>query len=490
MAYHKKPRCDWKETPLRKNFDVAGGVVCKGCFEKKLEIDRLRAELSRLKSKIAYGAKTSGQMPVGAHTPPSKLDLKKSSAEELRRKKGGARQGHRGHGRRSICEERADEIVETTPEEHSCPGCGGELSCIGTRERSVIEARPLKAKQLLYRINRYRCGKCRAVVERKPETLPKCLYGNRLLSQAATMHYFHGITIGKLINMYGPNVTEGGLIQALHRLGSFCERALPKVVNRFRLDEVRHADETGWRNDGQSGYAWLFSSDNVSILKFAESRAAHVPKKIFGSVPLKGTLVVDRYGGYNKMPVQLQYCYAHLLREVEKLEQEFPDSKEVEQFSGVFITLLTQAMKLKNLEITNKEYYRRAKGIKSEMKAVIGSRYIHLGIRRIQQIFISKEHRLYCWVKDRRVPAHNNKAERELRPTVIARKVSFGSQSEAGARTRGAITSMLFTAKKRLPPEVALEDWLKDALDQISQNPKLNIYDLLPPERGPDPTGN
>lgn len=489
MAYEKKLP-EENRGRLRNGFDLNGGVECKGCFEKKLEIDRLRAEVARLKMKVADDAKSLGQLPIGAHTPPSKIDLKKNAPEDLRQKKGGAKRGHKGHGRKSVSEEAADEILETSPASHHCPDCGGDLSCVGSRERSVIEARPLKAKRILYHINRYRCSKCKAVVERKPEALPKCLYGNRLLSQAATMHYFHGITIGKLIDMFGSDVTEGGLIQALHRLGRHCEKAVPKAVNKFRRDEVKHADETGWRNDGHSGYAWLFSSDNVSILKFTDSRAAHVPKKIFGSVPLKGTLVVDRYGGYNKMPVKLQYCYAHLLREAEKLEQEFPENKEVIQFSGELITLLTQAMKLRNLEITDKEYYRRAKQIKAEMKSLMCSRYGHLGIRRIQQIFISKEHRLYRWVKDRRVPAHNNKAERELRPTVIARKVSFGSQSEAGARTRSAIMTVLFTAKKRLPPDVALEDWFKGALDQIAQNPKLNIYDLLPPERAPNSTRN
>ncbi|MBI3941357.1 MAG: transposase, partial [Acidobacteria bacterium] len=40
---------------------------------------------------------------------------------------------------------------------------------------------------------------------------------------------------------------------------------------------------------------------------------------------------------------------------------------------------------------------------------------------------------------------HDNRCERELRPTVIARKVSFGSQSEAGAKTREIMMSLLHT---------------------------------------------
>jgi transposase len=60
----------------------------------------------------------------------------------------------------------------------------------------------------------------------------------------------------------------------------------------------------------------------------------------------------------------------------------------------------------------------------------------HLAIRRIQEIFHDNEDRMYRWADDRQIPADNNLAERDLRPTVIARKVSFGSQSEAGANTR------------------------------------------------------
>jgi len=32
----------------------------------------------------------------------------------------------------------------------------------------------------------------------------------------------------------------------------------------------------------------------------------------------------DRYNGYNKLPVEIQYCYAHLLRTVKDLEKDFP----------------------------------------------------------------------------------------------------------------------------------------------------------------------
>jgi hypothetical protein len=51
----------------------------------------------------------------------------------------------------------------------------------------------------------------------------------------------------------------------------------------------------------------------------------------------------------------------------------------------------------------------------------------HLGSSRIQAISRTNADRLYHWAEDRRVPAEDDPAERDLRPRVIARKVSFGS---------------------------------------------------------------
>ncbi len=67
-----------------------------------------------------------------------------------------------------------------------------------------------------------------------------------------------------------------------------------------------------------------------------------------------------------------------------------------------------------------------------------------------------------------------------MRPTVIARKVSFGSQSEKGAQTRSILMTILHTAQKRSRDQT-LADWLKGALDKLASNPDLDPYALLPP---------
>jgi Transposase IS66 family len=66
-----------------------------------------------------------------------------------------------------------------------------------------------------------------------------------------------------------------------------------------------------------------------------------------------------------------------------------------------------------------------------------------------------------------------SQAERDLRPTVIARKIGFGSQSDAGAQTWGVLMSVLHTLKNRQVEVVAP---LKAVLDQLALNLHQDPY--------------
>jgi len=82
--------------------------------------------------------------------------------------------------------------------------------------------------------------------------------------------------------------------------------------------------------------------------------------------------------------------------------------------------LLASAMKLRTQPILDAEFYAKAAEIKTQIIAAVQAPAMHLGIRRIQDIFQDHAPRLYHWVDNRQVPAENNRAERDLRPTVIA----------------------------------------------------------------------
>jgi len=439
-----------------------------------LVIDRLQEEIVRLKARLRYQERTAQEGPFGSSTPSAKVLLKANTPPETSQRRGGAQPGHRGHGRRDIPE---DELTreESVAGPQRCPYCGGTLDPKGRKARTIIEVDPVRREVIRYELEQRDCGRCHRTFTARPAgVFAKGLFGNQLLTHLAVEHYVRGVTLGHLSVQLA--VGQGSLWAALHQLARRLAGVPQRLLLEYRRAPVKHADETGWRNDGHNGYAWLFCTDRISLFRFRQSRSAKVAQEVFGTLRLPGTLVVDRYNGYNQTPCSIQYCYAHLLREVQDLGKEFPDVSEVAQFVARFASLLADAMKLRAQELPRARFRERALELKVEIKALVYSPAQHPGIQKIQNIFRDKAARLYHWAKTPAIPADNNRAERELRPLVIARKISFGSQSEQGAQTREILMSVLHTLRKRTHDVFAA---FKRALDALAQDETRDPYKLL-----------
>lgn len=436
-----------------------------------MEIDRLKEENLRLKQRLRYQQRQATEAPFGSSTPSAKIPIKPNTLQENQNKRGGAKPGHTGHGRHSPQPEEITRTEKIMAPEH-CPGCGGELSSKGFKERTVIDVLPVKKEIIAYQLEQCDCPRChRTFTAQPPGVFPKALFGNRLLAYVALEHYLHGTTMGRLARQL--RIPRGSLLGAMHALGTRLLPLMDKLVQHYRQAPVRHADETSWRNDGQNGYAWLFCTPLLSIFRFRQSRAAHVALEVFGKSRLCGTLVVDRYRAYQKISCAIQFCYAHLLREVEDLDKEFPGQPEVQTFVQTFAPLLAQAMGLRTQGLSLKAFRHQAKQIKAQILESVQASAQHPGIQRIQNIFRENASRLYHWARDPNIPAENNRAERELRPLVIARKISFGSQSQRGLQTREVLMSVLHTLSKRSQdPFVAF----CRGLDTLSANPAADPY--------------
>lgn len=455
---------------------MSSKIGCERCIEKQEEIYRLREENQRLKAQLRRQERKTTEGYFGSSTPSSKKPVKENSKTNGdEKKRGGGKSGHKGNGRQSVSAEQADRVEEINVDS-GCPNCGNDnLTYLGQRERTVIEY-IIKKEKVVYQLERSQCTGCGTIIQAKaPGVLPKNLLSNNLLAHVATEHYLNGIRFGHLERQTGTNI--GSLIRAMHQLSRLFKDVPDKLIQEYRMATVKHADETGWRNNGQNGYGWIFVSKNTCIFRFRNSRAGKVAQEIFGENELPGVLVVDRYAGYNKSPCLIQYCYAHLLRLVQDLEKEFPDNEEVKKFVQAFAPLLAEAMNLRSLPISDKEFYKRAKITKDEIIKIVNSDANHFGIQNVQNIFRDNAHRLYHWADSRDVPADNNFAEREIRPLVMARKVSFGSHSDAGAQTREILMTILKTLKMRTLDDVKTA--FTNALNRIAENPNIDVYDAL-----------
>ena len=446
-------------------------TYCKECLSKQQRINNLKEEIITLKSKLRYQERTVKEGFFGSSTSSAKIPVKPNRQKERQRYRGGGKVGHQGHGRGSICEEDADK-VEKIPIGDICPDCGSDLEQKGTKDRTVIDCQPVKMKKIVYHLQRKRCPKCKKLISaRPPGVFAKCLYSNQLLAYVAIQHYIYGNTLGQIEKQTG--IGYSSLVDAMHQLSKRLKDVPNALITAYRASEVKHADETGWRTDGNNGYAWLFCTPKISIFRVRKTRSASVPKEVFGEKPVPGVLVVDRYNGYNKLPVEIQYCYAHLLRTVKDLEKDFPENAEIKSFAEALAPQLANAISLRTLDITDKQFKRQATKIKNKIINITNRQAKHPAIQKIQDIFREKADRLYHWAEDRNIPADNNLAERELRPLVIARKISFGSQSDAGAKTREIIMTVLHTLKKRVP-DVTIA--FKSALDKLAEDDDIDPY--------------
>jgi hypothetical protein len=259
----------------------------------------------------------------------------------------------------------------------------------------------------------------RTVTELRPPEVIKVLY-----------------RLGRIEQQTG--VGYGALIQPQKQLARLLSPAIEKMITEYRQAPVKHAGETGWRTDGRNGYAWLFATPKLSLFRFRQSRSGAVAGEVLAKTPLPGVLVVDRYSAYHKAPIPLQYCYAHLKRTVEDLEKQFPDQREVVAFVESLAPTLGEAMHLRTLNLPRKEFTRRAARINRRIIAIV---HRHASHRAIQ-------------------------------------KVSFGSQSEPGARTRETLMTILHTLKKRVSSS-KVAAVLQDALDRLAEDRSLDPWALL-----------
>jgi len=444
------------------------------------ELDQARHELKAARQKVHRLEKElnrrNGRENYFGLATPSALKLNKPGATAANQaKKGGAKKGHPGHGRKKFTAAEADEVIRLDDLPPPCP-CGlGPWRLGAVREQCVIERIPAQKKRQLVLKQECICSGCgRIETIRTPGVVPGGLYGNGLTAHLLTEHYLHGLTVGQVCRR--EDINEGTFFQMASRCARLLEPIFNRILRQLRYCLFVHADETGWRNDGGRAYGWIFANQELVAFLFRNTRSGKVPLEVFGEDPLAVNLITDRYKGYDRLKVYRQYCYTHLLRDLKTLEKDFPNEPEIAAFAAELKPLLKAAIGMYQQKMALVDYVMAATAIKDNIIAVCNKNANHPGIQAFQNIFREHPHRLFQWVKSPAIPAENNFAERGLRPSVIARKISFGSQSAQGMRTREILMTFLYTARIRgLDPGAIL----REALDRLCRDPAADLAPLL-----------
>lgn len=439
-------------------YDLGKEAVVEKLLEMAARISALEEHIRLLEKKInsLMTNSTNSSKPPSSDGPKVNREKKRKSSRSP-----GGQKGHKGSSRALLPVEEMNDVQHLYP--HECEQCLAPLDPSSSRETSspqryqhfeIPKIEPIKTEFCLHELE-CSCGHCTRA--KLPEEVSQSSFGPRVHAAAAYLTSVHRTTrrgIVEILNtLFGLNLCLGSVCNILERVSPELEPVVEEV--RETLPEAKNIniDETGWKRKAIREYLWVFVTPLVVYFHIAASRGSKVLRSVLGDV-FQGVITSDdhsAYSCYHKNGIR-QLCWAHIIRKLKALKESgsSPDAyvfarnclKEVghilscwHAFREGFIsreellgatTLMRARMKrycLKYLDSPDKEVRTRAKRLLDN--------WAHL----------------FTFLTHEGVEPTNNAAEREARPAVQWRKISFGNQSEEGERFTERILTVTRTCR-------------------------------------------
>lgn len=413
-------------------------------------IESLRAEVERLKKELEDARRAGKRQAAPFSKGSPKADPKRP----------GRKPGHPPSHRPTPPPERVDRTI-IVPLPTNCPECHEPLgpAPVVVHDQYQIDLPEPKPVITRFRIPVARCPACyRRVQGRHPEQTSDALgaaavqYGPRLLGLAADLKHRLGVSYRKcssvLLTLTGLAVASAALVRSGHRLRRLARPSYDRLIEAARGSEVQHVDETGWKIGGRSAWLWVFADERVTLYRIRPSRAHDVVVDVLGE-DFGGVLVSDCFLAYDPLNCEKQKCLAHLLKTCGEIERS--KTRGAVRFSRRVAGLLRRAMALKRRRPDmNPHGYAVARGrLHAELDRLLAGTYTDPDNARLAKRLRKQRDHLLRFLDHEAVDATNNLAEREVRPAVIARKLSAGNRTEAGAETHAVLASILRTCRRQ-----------------------------------------
>jgi transposase len=344
----------------------------------------------------------------------------------------------------------------------SCPHCRTQLADVERHERIVEDIVPAKVITTCYYTTSGYCPGCRKVVESRAAEqppaadLPHAQLGLSTLATAAVMRVCYRLPLRQITRFFaqlpGLKISPGAIVKQLTRLGRWLGKQYDRLRLALRLAGVVHADETGWRTNGQNGYLWTLTNDHHTLYHVDQSRAGRVIVELLGKAfGADGqTLVSDFYGVYDQFDAQQQKCLAHLLRELRDTLARRP-ALTGHAFFKRCKRLVQDMLRLKRRRaaLSKQAYARQVKQLEDRLATLAGCTWNDADADRLTARLKKHETKLTTFLHHADVDGTNNAAERALRPAVVMRKITGGSRGAASAKSWAILASVLRTAEQQ-----------------------------------------
>jgi transposase len=291
--------------------------------------------------------------------------------------------------------------------------------------------------------------------------------GPVVLTMATEMKHDLGVSYDNisefLQNYFGIYVNPSTILQAEDRLLEKAQPTFDLLLEALRQCKIVHADETGWRIGRVNAWLWVFSSPTATIYAIRYSRGSDVPQEILGAA-FDGVLIVDGLNSYDVLAYTKGQCNAHLLRRVKDMMSHTKDEALLSHLADL-LTIVKDAMAFaERREDYSEAYFKeqaRTYQLRLEGWLEFCECYEDDELRKLAKHMNKHLQEWFTFLRVAGVPATNNHAERQLRPSVVVRKTNGCHKTLAGALKHAVLMSLIVTCQQqnRKFLDVALQLW-------------------------------
>ena len=433
-------------------------VIARQPPEAQAIIRMLLARIEALEADVAELKRRLGMTPKNSSLPPSSQHphAKPAPPEPKSNKKPGGQPGHEKAERALVPPEQVDERVVLKPKH--CRRCRARLSGEDLRplRHQVWELPEIKPIITEYQQHRLTCSCCgTSTCAALPAGVPMHQSGPRFTALVALL-MAHFRQSKRRVSLFCETVlntpcSTGLVIKLQTRATTALRPAYGELVAALPRQKVLGADESPTKEARHKAWLWTFVAKRFTVFAVRPTRSGDVLDELLTG-RFRGVVTCDRAKMYWRLPT-LQWCWAHLQRDFQALVDS---PVRIAQQLGQ--TLLEETRHIFRQWSRCRDGTISRAGLKSSLaktrRAVERLLLRGLKCRHARTSEVCRElswyrQRLWTFLDHAGVEPTNNASERALRPAVIWRKLSFGTQSAAGSRFVETLLTVIETCRQQ-----------------------------------------
>ncbi len=406
---------------------------CPRCREFEARLLALETKLRDLEDKL--------------RPPPPKRPLDPTPPAPAKKPTGtkrGAQPGHKPHLKKWLPRERVTTFVPSIPE--CCAQCDQALSATaGPLDPMPTIHQVAELPKILAEITQheghFRTCSCDHVTHAPvPAEVRADSIGPNLTAAIVYFAGSHGMSkrgIEETVEtLFGVPIALGTISNLEQEASAALEPAYQEVRRHVAEAEVKHVDETGWKEAGKKRWLWAAATATCTLFLIHPRRNLDALKHLLGK--LAGILVSDRWKVYENWDGDCrQLCWAHIKRNWDKLIERGGQAKKMGER---WQTTQKEVFELWHL-------FRGGGCTRKILQTRMATHIDTLGelllegmdkrdrvLARHCERLLERYPMLWLFTELEGVEPTNNHAERVQRSAVLWRKKSFGCQSPAGCR--------------------------------------------------------